>query len=39
MRRGGAWNNVAAICRAANRYSAPGFRDDFLGFRLVRVIP
>jgi formylglycine-generating enzyme required for sulfatase activity len=39
MRRGGAWNNVAAICRSANRYSAPGFRDDFLGFRLVRVIP
>jgi formylglycine-generating enzyme required for sulfatase activity len=36
MRRGGAWNNAAAICRSANRYSAPGFRDDFLGFRLVR---
>jgi formylglycine-generating enzyme required for sulfatase activity len=37
MRRGGAWNNAAAICRSANRYSVPGFRDDFLGFRLVRL--
>ena len=36
MRRGGAWNNTAAVCRSANRYSVPGFRDDFLGFRLVR---
>jgi formylglycine-generating enzyme required for sulfatase activity len=38
MRRGGAWNNTAAICRTANRYSAPGFRDDFLGFRVLRMV-
>jgi hypothetical protein len=23
----------------ANRYSVIGYRDDFLGFRLVRMIP
>jgi formylglycine-generating enzyme required for sulfatase activity len=39
MRRGGAWNSVATVCRSANRYSVPGFRDDFLGLRLVRVVP
>jgi formylglycine-generating enzyme required for sulfatase activity len=39
MRRGGAWNSVATVCRSANRYSVPGFRDDFLGFRLVRTVP
>jgi formylglycine-generating enzyme required for sulfatase activity len=39
MRRGGAWNSVATVCRSANRYSVPGFRDDFLGFRLVRIVP
>jgi len=39
MRRGGAWNSVATVCRSANRYSVPGFRDDFLGFRLVRAVP
>jgi len=39
MRRGGAWNSLAAVCRSANRYSVPGFRDDFLGFRLVRTVP
>jgi formylglycine-generating enzyme required for sulfatase activity len=39
MRRGGAWNNEAPICRSANRYSVPGFRDDFLGFRLLRTLP
>ncbi len=38
-RRGGAWNNFAKICRSANRYSVAGFRDDFLGFRLVRTAP
>ena len=38
-RRGGAWNNFAKYCRAANRYSVAGFRDDFLGFRLVRTAP
>jgi formylglycine-generating enzyme required for sulfatase activity len=39
MRRGGAWNSTAAVCRSANRYSVPGFRDDFLGFRLLRTTP
>ncbi len=38
-RRGGAWNNFAQYCRSANRYLVAGFRDDFLGFRLVRVTP
>lgn len=39
MRRGCAWNNAADICRAANRYSVAGYRDDFLGFRLLRTAP
>jgi formylglycine-generating enzyme required for sulfatase activity len=38
-RRGGAWNNLAQICRSANRYSVTGYRDDFLGFRLMRTLP
>ena len=38
-RRGGAWNNLDQICRSANRYSVTGYRDDFLGFRLVRALP
>jgi formylglycine-generating enzyme required for sulfatase activity len=38
-RRGGAWNNLEQICRSANRYSVTGYRDDFLGFRLVRILP
>lgn len=39
VRRGGGWNNAAVICRSANRYSVVGFRDDFLGFRVVREMP
>ena len=39
MRRGCSWNNKADVCRVANRYSVVGFRDDFLGFRVVRAIP
>ena len=39
VRRGCAWNNKGDICKVANRYSAPGYRDDFLGFRLVRTAP
>jgi formylglycine-generating enzyme required for sulfatase activity len=39
MRRGGAWNSTAAVCRSSNRYSVPGFRDDFLGFRVLRTTP
>jgi formylglycine-generating enzyme required for sulfatase activity len=39
MRRGCGWNNEANVCRVANRYSVIGYRDDFLGFRVVRTIP
>ena len=39
LRRGCAWNNASEICRVANRYSVAGYRDDFLGFRLVRTAP
>jgi formylglycine-generating enzyme required for sulfatase activity len=39
MRRGCGWNNEANVCRIANRYSVIGFRDDFIGFRVVRLIP
>jgi formylglycine-generating enzyme required for sulfatase activity len=38
-RRGCAWNNAAEVCRSTNRYSSPGYRDDFLGFRLLRPAP
>ncbi|MCZ6871983.1 MAG: formylglycine-generating enzyme family protein [bacterium] len=37
MRRGGGWNNFAKACRTTNRYSVVGFRDDFIGFRLLRI--
>lgn len=39
MRRGCAWNNVTSACRSTNRYSVAGYRDDFLGFRLLRIAP
>ena len=39
MRRGCGWNNEANVCRVANRYSVVGYRDDFLGFRVVRMLP
>jgi formylglycine-generating enzyme required for sulfatase activity len=39
MRRGCGWNNEANVCRMANRYSVIGYRDDFLGFRVVRKLP
>ncbi|MBM3222771.1 MAG: formylglycine-generating enzyme family protein [Candidatus Tectomicrobia bacterium] len=39
MRRGCAWNNEPGVCRVANRYSVVGYRDDFLGFRVVRSLP
>jgi len=39
MRRGCGWNSEANVCRIANRYSVIGYRDDFLGFRVVRVLP
>ena len=35
-RRGGGWNNAASYCRATNRYSVVGFRDDFMGIRVAR---
>ncbi len=36
--RGGGWNGSAVRCRTAVRYGgAPGDRDGYLGFRLVRV--
>lgn len=38
MRRGCAWNNLARACRVTNRYSVVGFRDDFIGFRLLRAV-
>ena len=35
--RGGSWNYHAVYCRTANRNGVvPGFRDDYLGFRVVR---
>jgi len=38
VNRGGGWSNLAVNCRSAYRlYGAPGYRDYFLGFRLVRV--
>ena len=39
MRRGCAWNNEPNVCRTANRYSVVGYRDDFLGFRVVYMLP
>jgi len=39
MRRGCAWNNEANVCRVANRYSVVGYRDDFIGLRVVRILP
>jgi formylglycine-generating enzyme required for sulfatase activity len=38
MRRGCGWNNLAKVCRVSNRYSVVGFRDDFIGFRLLRAV-
>ncbi len=38
-RRGGAWSNGADDCRSACRdWNHPGFRFDYLGFRLARRI-
>ena len=40
VHRGGSWGNVPRYARVANRSSdAPGFRDDFLGLRLLRTAP
>ena len=38
--RGGSWYNVAQFCRSADRSGhSPGFRYNFLGFRLSRSLP
>ena len=35
--RGGYWGNLARFCRAASRYwHEPGYRNDYIGFRLLR---
>ena len=35
--RGGCWGIYARYCRSANRYrNSPEFRDDYLGFRVLR---
>jgi len=40
VRRGGTWGSYALYCRSAIRRSrAPGDRDRYLGFRLVRTVP
>ena len=37
--RGGSWDDSAKYCRSANRYSnVPGYRYNFLGFRLLRIL-
>ena len=37
--RGGSWGNDAGICRASIRSGiTPGYRDGFLGFRLLRTV-
>jgi formylglycine-generating enzyme required for sulfatase activity len=39
VRRGGGWNNIAPGCRSAIRNSStPDTRNNFLGFRLVRIL-
>ncbi|GHS87626.1 hypothetical protein FACS1894201_08910 [Bacteroidia bacterium] len=36
--RGGSWNGNASLCRVSSRYNfSPGYRYNFLGFRLVLV--
>jgi formylglycine-generating enzyme required for sulfatase activity len=38
--RGGGWDGDAGFCRSANRDRyAPGRRYDYLGFRLLRLVP
>ena len=35
VRRGGSWLDIGKLCRSALRFRfSPGFRDDYLGFRL-----
>ena len=37
VRRGGGWYGYAGYCRSANRdYDSPGYRNNYLGFRLLR---
>jgi formylglycine-generating enzyme required for sulfatase activity len=38
MNRGGSWRDATRYGRSAHRHiDAPGFRYDFLGFRLLRM--
>ena len=38
--RGGGWSDPAEQCRVSFRsHASPGFRSDFLGFRLLRTDP
>jgi formylglycine-generating enzyme required for sulfatase activity len=38
--RGGAWFDVAGVCRSAFRHDwHPGYRYSYLGFRLARTCP
>jgi formylglycine-generating enzyme required for sulfatase activity len=40
VNRGGSCWHVAAYCRSAFRsWHSPGYRHDYLGFRLSRMIP
>jgi formylglycine-generating enzyme required for sulfatase activity len=35
--RGGSWDTSRAVARAAYRFrSGPGYRDNLIGFRVVR---
>ena len=37
--RGGSWRSHASSCRSADRYgSAPAYRNNYDGFRIVRVL-
>lgn len=39
-KRGGSWNGVASNCRSAYwNYSPSSHRGNFMGFRLVRILP
>lgn len=38
--RGGSWNYAASLCRSASRYNnTPSYRNNMIGFRLVRTLP
>jgi formylglycine-generating enzyme required for sulfatase activity len=40
VNRGGSWGSVPQYARVADcSFNSPGYRDDFLGFRLLRTAP